>query len=181
MDASLEADGRMRLALDNMRESYPHRSDVVRNILISSGFTSEQASEARSFTVLKPRDVPETYPTFGATLRPLSPLLQARYRLAGTIKDLAWSFPSARQAERLHRSKAIRAAYASHRDSWDESAPMRLLADQLSIFGVLDAEDCNVAYLDWSAGIEPKVWAYTDASEHQYVDIAEFITTLGTV
>lgn len=171
----------MRGALAWLCDSFPQRAAKVRRLLVDGGFTPEEAGDAVRFRSGRPVGIPDTYPTFGGTRRPPSPLLRARYRLAGTLNDIGWSFPSAKRLESVHRSRAVRAAYQAHARHWDGSAPMRLPADDLSIAAILSAADAGIAYLAWSDAAEPEIWTYADGDERRYADLAEFIESLAAL
>ncbi|CAM3091348.1 hypothetical protein RHDE110596_16390 [Prescottella defluvii] len=179
MTETAEAETRMREALDALGHSFPERAVEVRRLLEQGGFTAEEAARSVRFGWGRPGGVPDGYPTFGGTARPLSPLLSARFRLAGTLNDLAWKFPTAARVGSVHRSRAVRDAYRAHAENWAGSAPMRLSADRLSIAAIISAEDGSVAYFVWSDAIEPEVLAYAEGHERRHRDLAAFLEWLG--
>ena len=115
-------------------------------------------------------------PTFRDQVnRPLSPMLEERFRVAGRWTEGTDIWLASSDMHAAIRSPSIRGVHQSLRDNWEGSAPMLYQDDQLGLFGVTEDVPEDLIYIVWAVGNEPEIWRYSGMRESRYRNLAEFL------
>jgi hypothetical protein len=124
------------------------------------------------FTVGKPEAPTALVPTLDPkTHRPVSPQLRDWHAVVGMLVEESWKYLSCSERQATVRNRRLRSIVATHREHWDNSAPMQFPNAQLSIFALIgDLDDGDLIYLVWPQPtcVEPEIWSYVGQSETRY-------------
>ncbi|WP_342415991.1 hypothetical protein NST83_24480 [Paenibacillus sp. FSL R10-2782] len=161
----------MVLELENEMSQYQHQFVVRRNAFLTEAmYLGLSEGEARSYAIQSIGPVvPVTcMPTLApGKTRPLSPMLEARYRYAGYWQDMGEHMLLPDDVLRISSTERFRSWISDMRNYWVESAPYRFGDDRLSLLSVANEEEGHFSMLVWKEhGEEPEVWTY--ASQHEY-------------
>ena len=110
--------------------------------------------------------------------RALSPQLRDWYAISGTLIENSWKYLSPAEIRATVKGVRLKAIVASHREYWDESAPMKFVDSQLSVFAVINnLDDGDLIYFVWPTtdSAEPELWEYFGQSETRYEDLGAYL------
>lgn len=150
---------RIAALLEAIKEDHPRRRQEAEELLKPLGIT-----EGLDLRVLPPERAGEL-PTFDWKIfRPMTPMLRARFELAGSWQDgpTVWLAPS--EMARYMGRRWVRSSHRALREHYEGSAPMRFPDNRLTLFGSTTHESEDLTYLVWAQdGQEPEVWEYVQS------------------
>ena len=141
---------------------------------------SPDLKEDRSRFKVGPPEAPvQSIPTFDSkVVRPLSPQLREWHAIVGTLVESSWKYLSPTDIKVAVKSSAIKKIVRTHREYWDDSAPMQFQNSQLSLFALIGhPDDGDLIYLVWREAetAEPELWEYFGQSETRYQDLEDYL------
>lgn len=93
----------------------------------------------------------------------------------------SWRYLSPSKVGSAVRSRRLKKLLATHREYWDQSAPMQFQNSQPSVFALIgDLSDGDLIYWVWpkADGIEPELWQYFGQSETRYRNLSSYIASI---
>jgi hypothetical protein len=109
--------------------------------------------------------------------RPLSPMLQARYRFCGHWQNarLSQDWLSLGEIASAMTNNAIREAIKLRVENWDFVPPATVSRKDCALFAFNPHEN-DETYLEWRAGrAEPVVWTFFDAEVSAFFDFNRYL------
>jgi hypothetical protein len=163
--------------LDRWVDGWETRAARVRIALRDAGLADDAIDRELKLRVGKPepgRQVPTLEEGVG---HPLSPMLAARFRFAGTVRDATEKWLGLAEMETVPTNKKLMKHFKSHQQNWTGSAPAVIPKDRLSLYAFDIGAEENQTYLVWPerSGGEPQVWRYHGQSERRFKDLDQFL------
>ena len=159
-------------------ETAPQRAAETARLLREEGMEDDEIEAELKIKVGKPEAPLQDIPTFDPKVtRPLSPMLQDRFKLAGPINDAGEKWLSLKDMRKAMSSGKVLKHFKSHKEHWENSAPALFAPSQLALFAVEQDAEENQTYLVWPSDkiIEPKIYRYFDRTEHIFENLNAFL------
>lgn len=162
---------RIHSLLDALKADHPRRQKdalkAMRDMGIEGTYDLEISPPARGDSV----------PTFDKkVVRPLSPMLKARFDYAGSWLQGLERWLSLDEAASLVRRREVRSTHRALRENYEGSAPMLFPDNCLGLFSATDGVPEDLTYLVWATDrTEPEVWEYSDYSFHRSKDLEQYL------
>lgn len=134
------------------------------------------------FRIKPPEPIPDVIQTLDPKVsRVISPQLKDWYSKVGAVVEGSWKYLSPSMIKSTVKLAKVKEIVASHREYWDDSAPMIFSDSSLSVFSLIgDISDGDLIYLVWPQedSTEPELWEYFWQSQTRYKDLCAYVTAL---
>jgi hypothetical protein len=163
--------------LDSVKEAFPDKARKVARGLAKAGMTKEEIGPLEQ-TIDPPEPFKSGIPTLkkGVNRKP-SPMIEARFKYAGTWKQIDRVWLGVRAMEETLKRRSVQQSFKSMKENWEGSAPARFPAERLSLFAIVDGSDEDQTYLVWPEkdGAEPEIWAYAGQGETKHKNLEQYL------
>jgi hypothetical protein len=165
--------------LQKWADSAPQRAERVARELRKVGVDERFIKKMLhvKLKLAKPKALPPELPTFDPKVkRTLTPMLEARFRFAGTLSDDTERWLGPEDMKKLMISAKGLKNFKSFKNHWEGSAPNKFPESRVSLFGVGYIPD-NWTYLVWpaSGSKEPALYRYVGQEESIFADLNAFL------
>jgi hypothetical protein len=163
------------VAVKRLLQEFFARTELEK-VRLEERFRAHGIARTVPFRVDPPSPVGEI-PTFdGAVCRSMTPMLRARFDVAGRIIRFRDEWLGASDMRHAMQAETVIATHTSHREHWDGSAPNAFGDASLTLFAYSPTVRSSLVYLVWPVGDgEPQVWFYQGMETKTFADLSAYL------